>query len=92
MASYDIKTRAVVASKSPIGIEVEAGKTYYWCSCGLSKNQPFCDGSHMEANKKNDTEFAPMAWTAEEAGMKYFCQCKQTKNPPMCDGSHSSLE
>lgn len=75
----------VVAQKSPIPVEVEAGKTYYWCSCGRSKDQPFCDGSHK------GTGFTPLAWTADKSGTVYFCACKHTKNPPLCDGSHKAL-
>jgi CDGSH-type Zn-finger protein len=91
-ASYDIKTKAKVAAKQPIAVKVEKGKTYYWCVCGHSKNQPFCDGSHIAANDENDTEFQPIPWTAEEDGEKWFCQCKQTKNPPFCDGTHKTLQ
>eukprot|EP01084_Bolivina_argentea_P077892 141344_1 len=90
-AAYDIKTKAKVAGKAPIGVEVEEGKTYYYCTCGLSKNQPFCDGSHVEGNKENGTEFAPLAWTAEKAETKYFCACKQTETAPFCDGAHAKL-
>lgn len=70
------------ASDTPYPIEVEAGKDYYWCSCGLSKNQPFCDGSHKS------TSFSPVKFAATKAEKVYFCGCKQTKNPPLCDGSH----
>ena len=75
----------VVAEKAPKPIEVEAGKTYYWCACGKSTNQPFCNGAHK------DTLFTPMAWTAEETKTVYFCQCKHTGRAPLCDGSHSKL-
>ncbi len=71
-----------VAGKEPIKVEVEEGKSYFWCTCGKSSKQPFCDGSHK------DSEFAPMKWTAEADGAKFFCACKQTGNSPMCDGSH----
>lgn len=74
-----------IAQKTPIKVDVEAGKTYYWCSCGQSKNQPFCDGSH-----KGST-FAPMAYKAEKDGAAYFCGCKHTGNAPLCDGSHAKL-
>ena len=77
--------KPVVAQKAPCKVTVEAGKTYYWCACGRSKNQPFCDGSHA------GTGITPMAWTAQAAGDQYFCACKQTKNAPMCDGSHKAL-
>ncbi|MFN7635077.1 MAG: CDGSH iron-sulfur domain-containing protein [Acetobacteraceae bacterium] len=74
-----------VAGRAPVGIEVEAGKDYWWCSCGLSKKQPFCDGSHKGSG------MAPMRWTATENGTAWFCTCKQTGKSPMCDGSHKRL-
>lgn len=75
----------VIAAKSPVGVELEAGKTYYWCACGQSKTQPFCDGSHA------GTGIEPLEFTAETSAKKYLCQCKHTKNPPFCDGAHSKL-
>jgi CDGSH-type Zn-finger protein len=90
-AAYDLKTRAKVAKKSPEAVEVEKGKTYYYCTCGHSKNQPFCDGSHKEINASTGSDFHPTPYTAEETTTKYFCCCKQTKNPPFCDGTHKSL-
>ena len=75
----------VIAQKSPIPVEVEAGKTYYWCTCGKSAKQPLCDGSHK------GSDFAPMAWTAPETKTAYLCACKHTKNAPLCDGSHKAL-
>jgi CDGSH-type Zn-finger protein len=74
-----------IAAKTPARVMLEAGKTYHWCSCGLSKGQPFCDGSHRV------TEFKPLAWTAGEAKEVWLCQCKHTKNPPFCDGTHKTL-
>lgn len=74
-----------VAQKTPYGVEVEAGKSYYWCACGLSKSQPFCDGSHK------GSEFTPVKHEASEAKTVYFCGCKQTANPPLCDGAHKNL-
>ena len=71
------------ASDTPYPIDVEAGKEYYWCSCGLSNNQPFCDGSHK------GTSFSPVKFSASKAEKIYFCGCKQTQKPPLCDGSHS---
>lgn len=75
--------KPVRAGDSPIRVEVEAAKSYFWCTCGKSAKQPFCDGSHK------GTEFAPMKWTAEEDGPKFFCTCKATSKEPFCDGSHS---
>ena len=75
----------VVAQKSPIPVEVEAGKSYFWCVCGRSAKQPFCDGSHQ------GTDFTPMKWTAEETKRVFFCACKQTDGQPLCDGSHNKI-
>lgn len=75
----------VVAQKMPIPVEVEAGKNYFWCTCGRSEKQPFCDGSHQ------GTSFQPLKWQAEEDGKKFFCACKMTEGQPFCDGSHSKI-
>jgi len=74
-----------IAQKSPYAVEVEAGKTYWWCACGRSKGQPFCDGSHQ------GTEFSPVEHKAEKTGTAYFCGCKHSGNSPLCDGSHQKL-
>jgi CDGSH-type Zn-finger protein len=74
------------AARAPKPVEVEAGKTYWWCSCGLSKNQPFCDGSHREKG-----QFTPMKYEATESKTVYFCQCKRSGNKPFCDGAHRNL-
>ncbi len=73
----------VRASNTPYPIEVEAGKSYWWCSCGKSKKQPFCDGSHAGST------FSPLKFDATEKKTLYFCGCKATKKPPFCDGSHA---
>jgi CDGSH-type Zn-finger protein len=75
-----------VGGREPIRVEVEAGKTYWWCSCGLSKTQPFCDGSH-----KAEGRFAPIEFKPEVAKPMFFCTCKRTAKSPLCDGSHKAL-
>jgi CDGSH-type Zn-finger protein len=74
-----------VAGRAPIGVEIESGKDYWWCACGMSKKQPFCDGSHKGSG------MAPMKWTAAENGTAWFCTCKRTGKAPLCDGSHKRL-
>ncbi len=73
------------AGDSPISVDVEAGKDYWWCACGKSQSQPFCDGSHK------GTEFSPVQYTATESNTVWFCACKQTRNQPLCDGSHAKI-
>ena len=75
-----------VAQKAPFPVEVEGGKKYFWCACGKSARQPFCDGSH------EGTDFTPMSYTAQESRTLYFCGCKYTRGAPLCDGSHNSLD
>ena len=70
-------------TKGPIAVEVEKDKSYYWCSCGKSSKQPFCDASHK------GTEFTPVVFKAEETKKMFFCACKQTDGQPFCDGSHN---
>lgn len=77
--------KANIAQKAPYAVEVESGKSYYWCSCGKSKSQPLCDGSHQ------GSAFTPVEYKAAESKTVYFCGCKQTSNQPMCDGYHSKL-
>ena len=74
-----------VAQKAPYAVECEAGKKYFWCACGLSKKQPFCDGSHKGSG------FAPTAFTPEKSGTVHLCGCKHTANAPYCDGTHTKL-
>ena len=75
-----------IAQKAPYAVDVKEGQTYYWCACGKSSTQPFCDGSHK------GTSFNPLPYKAEKDEKIYFCGCKHTKNPPFCDGTHNNLE
>ena len=75
----------IIAQKAPYPVEVEAGKTYFWCACGKSAKQPFCDGSHKV------TSITPVKYTAEESKNVYFSGCKQSSKSPLCDGTHKSL-
>ena len=74
----------VVAAKAPKVMELEPG-TYYWCACGKSANQPFCDGSHA------DTDIVPQTFELSGKKTVALCQCKHSKNPPFCDGAHKGL-
>ena len=75
----------IIAQKSPYPVDVIEGKSYYWCSCGQSAKQPFCDGSHK------GTTFNPVAFKATETKKMYFCGCKASLNQPFCDGTHNSV-
>ena len=74
----------IIVQKAPFGMELEP-KDYYWCSCGKSDNQPFCNGAHK------GSEFVPVKFTVEEKKQVWLCGCKKTKNAPYCDGAHKSL-
>jgi CDGSH-type Zn-finger protein len=86
---YQIKRNdmsdAVNVQKAPMPVEVEEGKNYFWCACGKSAKQPFCDGSHK------DTGISPVKYTAEASKKVFFCGCKQSAKAPLCDGTHSKL-
>ena len=74
----------VCAQKSPYTVELAPGD-YWWCACGRSQNQPFCDGSHKV------TEFRPKKFTITQTETRKLCGCKRTKNAPFCDGTHRTL-
>ena len=76
--------KPTVASKTPAVFEIEPGE-YWWCSCGLSKNQPYCDGSHK------GSQFRPEKLVITEKKRVALCTCKQTGNSPFCDGTHAKL-
>lgn len=78
-------TEPKIAQKSPYSVDVEEGKSYWWCACGLSKSQPFCDGSHK------GTGLSPQEYKAGESKAVFFCGCKRTGNTPLCDGTHNDL-
>ena len=75
----------IIADNKPVAVQLDAGEEQYWCACGRSQNQPFCDGSHK------DTGFTPVRYEAGESGKVFFCGCKASGNEPLCDGSHSKL-
>lgn len=70
------------AGDSPTKVTLETDKKYAWCSCGLSENQPFCDGHHK------GSDMSPIVFSVENEVAKNLCNCKATKNQPYCDGSH----
>jgi len=74
-----------IAQKSPFVVQVEAGKSYWWCACGKSATQPFCDGSHK------GSEFTPVEYKADKSEAVYFCGCKHSANGVLCDGSHKKI-
>ncbi len=83
MATLDESELPKRAADAPCAVTVQAGESYWWCSCGLSANQPFCDGSH-----KKTANFTPLRYVAEASGERWFCACKRSGNAPLCDGSH----
>ncbi len=74
-----------IAQKAPYAVDVEKGKTYYWCACGRSDRQPFCSGAHQ------GTGLTPVAFTATESKTVFFCGCKRSAKAPLCDGTHRKL-
>lgn len=77
-------TEPVIAQKSPYAVELAPGD-YWWCACGQSKRQPFCDGAHKGSG------IDPKKFTVTEAQKVWLCGCKHSAGKPFCDGSHSSL-
>ncbi|MEC4982661.1 MAG: CDGSH iron-sulfur domain-containing protein [Oscillatoria sp. PMC 1068.18] len=77
-------SKPIIADKKPVVLELEPG-TYYWCACGASQKQPFCDGSHQ------GTDFTPQKFELTEPKKVALCNCKYTKNAPFCDGTHAQI-
>ncbi len=78
-------TKPEIAGNAPVEVELEEGKMYFFCTCGRSENQPFCDGTHK------GSEFSSHKFTAEKSGKAWLCMCKHTENAPFCDGTHSKV-
>ena len=78
-------SEAIPAQKAPYAMNVEAGRKYFWCACGRSANQPYCDGSHKV------TSLSPIAFTATKGEQVWLCGCKATAGQPFCDGTHKKL-
>jgi len=74
-----------IGGRRPIAVKVEAGKSYWWCACGRSKSQPFCDGSHKV------TSFRPIEYKPAANEEAWFCACKRSGKKPLCDGTHKTL-
>ncbi len=91
------KDLPIAADKVPAMVKVEPGKIYAWCTCGLSKKQPFCDGAHKQIepiiNEQGESvlPYKSLKAAFEKEEEVWFCQCKQTKNPPYCDGTHKTI-
>jgi CDGSH iron-sulfur domain-containing protein 3 len=75
----------VIAQKGPYQVELEAGRNYFWCTCGKSARQPFCDGSHKGGS------FEPKKFTVEASATYNLCGCKASDDMPFCDGTHNML-
>jgi CDGSH-type Zn-finger protein len=78
-------TDVLIAQKSPYAVELVAGQQYFWCRCGRSLTQPFCDGAHK------GTGLTPLRFTADKTATVWLCGCKHTQSPPRCDASHNAL-
>ena len=75
-----------IAQAAPYVVDVESGQTYFWCACGKSQNQPYCDGSHK------GSDFVPVRFEASSNEKVFFCGCKHSATAPMCDGTHQQFK
>jgi CDGSH-type Zn-finger protein len=80
-----MSSEPVIGGRAPVVVDLVAGETYWWCRCGRSQAQPFCDGTH------EGTGIEPLEWSVTRNRRVQLCTCKQTKSPPICDGSHERL-
>jgi len=79
-------TQPHCAQAAPYEVDLKEGENYFWCACGLSQNQPFCDGAH-----KGRGDLKSQCFLVEVSKKAWLCGCKKTKNPPFCDGSHLEI-
>ena len=79
-------SKPVIAANRPVKVALEKDRKYYFCVCGRSAKQPFCDGSHQ------GSEFVPQAFKCDESKDYYLCRCKQSANKPYCDGTHKNFD
>ncbi|MDD9891885.1 MAG: CDGSH iron-sulfur domain-containing protein [Gammaproteobacteria bacterium] len=77
--------KPTIYANEPAALQLDPEKEYFWCSCGQSKNQPFCDGSHPEG-------FEPVNFKPKDGYTVWLCNCKYTRRPPFCDGAHNKLD
>lgn len=75
----------IIAANSPARVALEKDRKYWFCMCGKSSTQPFCDGSHK------GSEFTPLAFVCDESKDYFLCRCKASANKPFCDGSHKQF-
>lgn len=79
-------SKPVINDNKPTRVQLEKNQEYFYCACGLSKNQPFCDGSH------SGTGMTPKKFIVDENADAFLCMCKHSANPPYCDGSHKQFD
>lgn len=77
--------KPVASQKAPYAVDLTAGEEYYWCACGRSAKQPFCDGTHQGSGLE------PMAFVADKTETVYLCGCRSSSKKPFCDGTHTKL-